>query len=228
MPEGAGGSNIEVAHHLSEHAAHSQSLAYQILEIAEAILLAVVATTTAWSGYQAALWTGHQAELYGLASRYRVEAEGAATTANQERLYNASTVVEWLKAEASGNKKLADLFERRFLPEFRPAFEAWKKTDPLNNPKAPPGPQSMTEYHSSMTEKAAELNDQATETFERGNRARERSDDYVRVTVLLATVLLLTAISQRFKTHAVRVGLAVLAAVVLCFPLYRILTLPRA
>ena len=228
MPESVGGSNIEVAHHLGEHKEHSQSRAYQILEIAEAIVLAVVAIATAWSGYQAALWTGHQAELYGLASRYRVEAEGAATTANQERLYNASTVVEWLKAEASENKKLANLFERRFLPEFRPAFESWKKTDLLNNPDAPAGPQLMAEYHSSMTEKAAKLNDQATETFERGNRARERSDDYVRVTVLLATVLLLTAISQRFKTHAVRVGLAVLAALLLCFPLSRIRTLPRA
>src|SRR5208282_5600654 len=128
MPEGAGGSNIEVAHHLSEHTEHSESRAHTILEIVEAIVLAVVAVSTAWSGYQAALWTGHQAELYGLASKYRVEAEGAATTANQERLYNASTVVEWLKAEANGQKKLSDLFERRFLPEFRPAFEAWKKT----------------------------------------------------------------------------------------------------
>ena len=228
MPESVGGSNVDVAHHLSEHQEHAPSHAHELLEIAEAIVLAVVAIATAWSGYQAALWTGHQAELYGLASRYRVEAEGVATTANQERLYNASTVVEWLKAEASGNKKLADLFERRFLPEFRPAFEAWKQTDPLNNPNAPSGPQAMEGYHSSTAEKAAKLNDQATETFEQGNQARERSDQYVRVTVLLATVLLLTAISQRFKTHAVRVGLAVLAALVLCFPLYRIFTLPRA
>ena len=194
----------------------------------EAIVLAVVAISTAWSGYQAALWTGHQAELYGLASRYRVQAEGAATTANQERLYNASTVVEWLKAEAQGQKKLSDLFERRFLPEFRPAFESWKKTDPLNNPNAPPGPFFMPEYRSSKTEEAARLNDQATETFEQGNQAREHSDEYVRVTVTLATVLLLTAISQRFKVHAVRVGLAVIAALLLCLPLYRILTLPRA
>lgn len=228
MPEGAGGSNIEVAHHLSEHKEHPQSLAHEILEIAEAIVLAVVAITTAWSGYQAALWTGHQAELYGSSTRLRVQAEGAATTANQERLYNASTVVEWLKAEESGNQKLADIFERRFLPEFRPAFDAWKKTDPLNNPAAPPGPQLMAEYHSSTAEKAAKLNEEASETFERGNQARERSDAYVRVTVMLATVLLLTAVSQRFKMHAVRVGMAGIAALLLCIPLYRLLTLPRA
>jgi len=230
MPEGAGGSNIEVAHHLSEHkhGGHEQSRAHEMLEILEAIVLALVAITTAWSGYQAALWTGHQAELYGTSSKLRVQAEGAASAANQERLYTASTVTEWLKAEESGNQKLADLFERRLLPEFRPAFDAWKKTDPLNNPNAPAGPQAMTEYHSSTTEKAAKLNEEATAAFEQGNQARERSDDYVRVTVMLATVLLLTAISQRFKTHFVRVGMAGIAALLLCIPLYRILTLPRA
>jgi len=227
MPEAAG-SNIEVAHHLTEHVGPPESRAHEILEIAEAVVLAIVAISTAWSGYQAALWTGHQSELYGLASRYRVQAEGATTTANQERLYNASTVVEWLKAEATGQKKLADIFERRLLPEFRPAFESWKKLDPLNNPDAPPGPFFMPEYRSAKTEEAAKLSEKATETFEVGNRARQHSDEYVRVTVTLATVLLLTAISQRFKIHAVRVGLAVISALLLCLPIYHILTLPRA
>jgi len=227
MPESAGGANLEVAHHLSEHH-ETQTRAHEILEIAEAIVLAVVAIATAWSGYQAALWTGHQSELYAVADGLRVQAEGVADTANQERLYNASTVVEWLKAEAQGQDTLAALFERRFLPEFRPAFEAWKKTDPLHNPNAPAGPQLMQEYHSSKTEEAARLKQEAGKVFEQGNVARGHSDDYVRATVLLATVLLLTAISQRFKTHGVRIGLAVVAALLLCFPVYHILRLPRA
>src|ERR1700758_3852516 len=120
MPE-AGDSNIEIAHHLTEGGESSRSPQHVIVEIAEAVVLAVVAVATAWCGYQAALWTGQQAVLYGQASKLRVQGEGTANYANQERLYNASTVVEWLKAEAQGNKKPADLFERRFLPEFRPA-----------------------------------------------------------------------------------------------------------
>jgi hypothetical protein len=224
----AGGSNIEVAQLLNEHTKSSQSLQHKILEIAEALVLCLVAIATAWSGYQAALWTGHQSELYGQASKLRIEAEGAATYANQERLYNASTVVEWLKAAAHGDKKLADLFERRSLPEFRPAFEAWKKTDPVNNPKAPAGPQLMAEYRSSKTEHAHKLDDQATEVFKQGTQARQYSDEYVRVTVTLATVLLLIAISQRFSTPGVRFGLLVTATLLLCFPVYRILSLPRA
>ena len=227
MPE-TGGSNIELAHHLSEHKGHSESRAREILEIVEAMVLAVVAITTAWSGYQAALWDGHEEELYAEASKLRVQAEGTATMANQERLYNASVVVEWLKAEARGDNRLADIFERRLLPEFRPAFEAWKKTDPLHNPDAPPGPSLMAQYRSSKTEEASKLNEEATRVFDEGTKARRHSDEYVRVTVTLATVLLLMAISQRFRTSSVRIGLAVLATLLLCFPVFRILTLPRA
>ncbi len=228
MPESAGGSNIEVAHHLTEHHEAQQSRAHEILEIIEAIVLAVVAVSTAWSGYQAALWSGHQSELYATAGRLRVQSEGAANTSNQERLYNALTVVEWLKAEAQGQDKLADLFERRFLPEFRPAFEAWKETDPLHNPNAPAGPQLMQQYHSSKTEEASRLSEQSAKVFEEGNVARRHSDEYVRATVTLATVLLLMAISQRFKTHGVRIALAAVAALLLCLPVYHILTFPRA
>lgn len=223
----AGGANIEIAKHLSEHKVAEESTGQTILEIVEALVLAIVAIATAWSGYQAALWTGHQSQLYGEASKLRVQAEGAATFANQERLYNASTVVEWLKAEAHNDKKLTDIFERRILPEFRPAFEAWKKTDPLNNPNAPAGPQLMQEYRSSKSETAARLNDRATEVFEQGTKGRDYADQYVRATVTLATVLLLIAISQRFKTRIVRVGLLLIAAFLLCFPVYHILILPR-
>ena len=119
-----GGHQVEVAHHLSEHKHEAQSLAHEILEIIEAIVLAVVAVTTAWSGYQAALWDGHQDELYGQSSQLKIKAEGLANYANQERLYNASTVVEWLKATEQGNKKLADMFERRFLPDIVPGLSS--------------------------------------------------------------------------------------------------------
>jgi len=228
MPEGGGGANIEIAHHLGHHHGEHGSRMQEVLEIIEAVVLALVAITTAWSGYQAALWTGHQSELYGIAGKLRVQAQGAETTANQQRLYNASTVAQWLSAQAQGQKKLADLFERRLLPEFVPAFQAWKKTDPLNNPSAPVGPQMMPEYHNAKAEEADKLNEEASEAFEKGNLARDHSDGYVRVTVTLATVLLLMSVSQRFRTHRVRVGLVVVAVLLLFLPIYRIIILPRA
>jgi hypothetical protein len=50
----------------------------------------------------------------------------------------------------------------------------------------------------------------------------------LRATVTLATVLLLIAISQRFKTRGVGLALLVTAALLLCFPVFHILTLHRA
>ena len=141
MPE-IGGTSVEIAHQLGHGGAHEQphSRLHGILEIVEAIVLALVAITTAWSGYQAALWDGHQSLLYEQSTKLRVQSQGLEVRSNQEQMYDAATVVEWLKAQAHGDTILADLFERRLLPEFRPAFEAWKKTDPIHNPNAPAGP----------------------------------------------------------------------------------------
>jgi hypothetical protein len=225
-----GGANIEIAHQLNEaeeNEPHPKSKWIELLEILEAIVLAMVAIATAWSGYQAARFDGFQDERYEQSTRLRVQAQGLASRGGQEQLYDASTVVEWIKAESSGNHKLAQLFERRLRPEAKVAFEAWVKTDPLSNPDAPAGPLLMPEYHNAHMEESAKLSEEATNEFEAGSKARSRSDDYVRVTVFLATVLLLVAISQRFKTHRVRVGLAVVALLLLCFPIYRIITLPR-
>jgi len=231
MPE-TGGANIEVAHHLHEEKvhqpSHAQSGVHQVVEVIELTILALVAIATAWSGYQAARWDSVQATLYGRSSRLRVEGQALDLQANQERIYDASTVNEWLKSEARGETKLAELFERRFLPEFRPAFEAWKKTDPLHNPDAPAGPMLMPEYHSARAEQAAQKNQEATDLFDQGTRARDNADDYVRLTVILASVLFLAAMSQKFQSRWVRVALVAIALLMLCVPLWRLLTLPRA
>jgi hypothetical protein len=225
MPESP---NIMVAHHLSQNHGRPQSFIHEVLEISEALILAAVAIATAWSGYQAALWTGLQQEHYGSSSKLRVQAEGLEVEAGQERYYAAATAVEWLKANARREHELADLLERRFPPDLLPVFAAWKQMDPMHNPAAPPGPTFMPEYRNSKAEEAVRLNRRAADYFEQGNMARQHSDDYIRVTMTLATVLLLTAISQRFKIHAVRLAIAGLAFVLLAFPVYRLLTLPRA
>jgi hypothetical protein len=229
MPE-TGGANIEIAEDLTKsgrHGGHELSRRTEALEVFEAFVLALVAFTTAWSGYQAARWEGQQSLLYGRSSQLRVEAQGLEVRGNQVLMYDALTVDEWLKAEAHGDTKLADLFERRLLDETRSAFDAWKKTDPLHNPNAPAGPILMKEYHNAAAEQSTKLNKEATDLFEQGTQARDHADQYVRATVTLATVLLLAAISQRFRTTQIRAGLIFLAFLILLEPLWRVLTLPR-
>jgi hypothetical protein len=200
---------------------------WEVIEIIEALILALVAVATAWSGYQAAEWAGRRAQDYSKADRLRVTAEGLATLAGQERIYDNDTFTSWLTAKLDGKAQAADFFERRFRDEYRIAFAAWMKTDPFNNAQAPPGPIFMPEYHNAKHEQFLSLTKQAAEMADQGTKSGETGDQYVRITVLLATVLLITAIGQRFRFKTVRVVFMILALLLLCFPIWHLLMLPR-
>jgi hypothetical protein len=220
--------NIEAAHKLSERGERQPiDRSLEVLEIVEVFLLAIVAVTTAWSGYQAARWEGHQAFEYGQASRLHVQADAAATLGGQQKLLDVSTFNTWIQAEQSGDEKLAALYVRRFSPEYHVAFEAWLKTDPLKNRNAPPGPSFMPEYHNSKAEEAARVNAEAERIFAVGTDARETADRYVRQTVLLATVLFLIAVAQRFRVRGVRLAADALAVVLMIYAIGGVLVLPR-
>lgn len=85
----------------------------------------------------------------------------------------------------------------------------------------------MLEYHNAKHEQFLALNKQAAEVADQGTGSGETGDDYVRVTVLLTTVLLIAAIGQRFHFKAVRIIFMILACFLLCLPLLRLLMLPR-
>jgi hypothetical protein len=218
----------EVAHTLSHHHGHNTAgeKHAERIEIIEAILLAIVAVATAWSGYQTGRWDGDQAHLYGLSNKERAAENRAATLSGQQRIYDTTTFGFWLQEEQSGDHEAAALFERRFRPEYRVAFNAWIKTDPLHNPRAPAGPLFMPQYHNAAAERAAEANKRASADFEAGTKARETGDRYLRNTVLLATVLFLTALAQKFKVTRVRLSLLGVAAALLVVALYFVVTYP--
>lgn len=69
----------------------------------------------------------------------------------QDRLFDVSLFNEWLDATYNDETGLAGAYEKRFRPEFRPAFEAWLATDPFDNPNAPPGPLDTPNIASSPT-----------------------------------------------------------------------------
>jgi len=222
-------SNIEFAHKIHESGHHGGGPhGHEWLEILEAIVLAAVAVLTAWSGYQAAKWDAQSAAAYASASATTVQAQEQQTLAGQDHLYDIITFDSWLEAKHHGDESLAAAFERRFRLPYVIAYTAWMKTDPLHNPNAPPGPSFMPEYKSARLDRARELSAEARTQFERGVGTRETGDEYVRITVFLATVLLLTALAQRFKIPAARIGMLGVASVMLIFAMYWIVTFPRA
>jgi hypothetical protein len=219
--------NVEMAHELSEREARSRGRWEDILEVLEAIALGLVAVATAWAGYQAARWDGRQALLYGMADTIRIVADENLTLGGQQRLLDVSTFNTWIQAKTRGEEELADLYVRRFSHGYRVAFHAWLKTDPFQNPDVPPGPSFMAVYENPQIEKGQEMNAEAREIFDEGTHARETSEQYVRLTVLLATVLFLIALSQRFRVRGVRIGLLVVAVGLFAYDLIEIAQLPR-
>jgi hypothetical protein len=196
-------------------------------QIVTAIMLGVVAVATAWSGYQAARWGGEQADHYFQASALRLESTRTSTQAGQSLLYDVELFNQWLNAYSRGETSLANVYQKRFRAEFRPAFEAWLATDPFNNPNAPPGPLSMPQYKLSLQEKANQLETQATKAVEAGLAAAEQSDDYILNTVFLATVLFLTAIAERFDWKWVRAVILAFALGMLLFGIFHLVEYPR-
>jgi hypothetical protein len=226
-----GMSNIEFAHKIYEHGHHHPlPTGYwaEYIEIIEALVLAIVAIATAWSGYEVAKWSALSIREYNLASRVTVLSQEKATLAGQDRLYDITTFNGWAAAKVAGEGKLAAFYQRRFRPEYAVAFAAWWKLDPINNPAAPPGPIFMSEYTNANSLDSAQLTLEAQRHFENGVNLRDTGDKYVRVTVLLATVLLLTALSQRFKIFGPRAVVVAVALVLLIVSTYWILTFPRA
>ncbi len=226
----AEGMNVEAAHKLS-HAHHDgpgdKRRWEAAIEIVEVLFLAVIAIVTAWSGYQAAQWDGQQGLKYGIASRERFEADAASTLGGQQIVADSAGFTAWLQAKDAGNKSLQRILVRRFTPDYRVAFADWLKTDPLNNPAAPPGPAYMPSFKNPNLEEAKRLNAQASVSFEEGTSSRETAEKYVRATVFFASVLFLVAIAQRFKIHRVRVGANALACALLLYACISVATLPR-
>ena len=221
---------MKLAHELGEkngtNAQQSSRLEFTI-EILEAVILALVALATAWSGFQAAQWDGQQAELYGEANLLSIKAVSLNTSDGQDHLYNTNVLNAWLNANMQGQKQIAQFYERRFLKEYKIAFDAWIKTDPVNNSNAPPGPTYVPGYRSSKMVEASNLSHEALSKFNQGTKARATADDYVLNTVFLATVLVLAAMSQRFHIRSIRIGLIFLSFLLLLFDIMNISMLQR-
>jgi hypothetical protein len=229
MPEG--NINAEVAEHLREHGGHDEhkpsKRRIETVEILEALLLAIVAIATALSGFQAALFDGESAKEYATSSRLRSESVEKHLESNQVAAYDANTLNSWLQAEVAGDEELMAVLANRFTPEYAVAFEAWVELDPLNNPDAPAGPRFMPEYEDPLAEEAKELAAEATHAFDLGVSTRLTGEKYVRVTVILAVVLFLIAIGQRFKVRGVRNSVNTVAGVLILYCVYLIIVYPH-
>ena len=188
--------------HVEKHDRHSR-----VVQICEAVLLALVTIAAAWAGYSASRWSTASRVDLAQSSTLRNLATRADLEAISLRNFDASTFNAWFTAFTLNSPQKEAIAVRRFRPAFRVAFNAWMATDPLHNPKAPPGPTYMPQYKLPAQAQANALDNRADAKFNQGDADGTTADNYVRITVFLAAVLFLVGIGSSFKLYGVRYSL---------------------
>jgi hypothetical protein len=177
------------------------------LELAAALLLALAAVMTAWSSYQATRWNGEQAKTTSRVNNVRLHAARAADLATSQTQVDIATFVQWVDAYAQDQAELASFYRARFREEFKPAFEAWLDTKPLQTPGAPPTPFAMPEYKLAAAAEADKLDDESERLAAQVRRDIQRSSNYVLGVVLCAVALFFAGMSTRLSTRGVRAAM---------------------
>lgn len=180
------------------------------LEIVATLLLALAAVATAWSSYQAARWQGEQARSFARANATRLESTRASGLANRQVQIDVATFIQWVDAYAHEDTRLASFYRNRLRPEFAPAVDAWIKTRPLRNPRAPLTPFAMPQYQLAANDEAEQLERTAAAYSAEASGNIDRATRYVLCVVLFAASLFFAGISTRLPTPTGRaVALAI-------------------
>jgi hypothetical protein len=225
-----------VPHHVHVHAPHELTegstgaggegpdRGERLLELVAVLLLSLTTLATAWSGYQAARWSGEQSQNYARASTMRIEAQEQSTQAGQLRIDDLLLFDGWLDARERGERELAATYRRRFRPVFLPAFAAWS----AQRPSSVPSPLSMPEYRPPEAARAKSLDATADGLYRAGTEAKTNGDNYILSTLFFAAVLVFAGISLRLGWRPLRVAVLAMAAVLLLSGVGYVLTLPVA
>jgi hypothetical protein len=132
----------------------------------------------------------------------------------------------WFNAYLAGDVRGQALAEKRFRPAYDVAFRAWLATDPFVNPRAPRGPTYMPQYRLPGEAAARRLTAAANARYAQGQEGHKHGEDYIRVTVILASVLFIIGISSHFKSHGIRIALGAVGTLLLFLGAIAILLLP--
>jgi hypothetical protein len=181
---------------------------------------------TAWASYQAAHLRSEQGLAGNRSTAARIQANRATSIANRQIQIDVATFVQWLDAKEKNDAKLAAFYDRRFRPEFKPAFQAWLAAKPFTNPKAPLTPFAMPQYtpaalaESDALERKGELNSKESQAFVK------RADKYTLCVVMFALALFFAGFSTRVRTDGARLAVLSVGWVILIVTLVWMATFP--
>jgi len=206
----------------------NSELTKDMIELLATVIMSIATIATAWSGYQAARWGGEMSVFFNQAGANRTESVRSSITGGQLVMLDITVFTKWLDAAYREDAPLEKFYAERFRDEFKPAFDAWIASDPLENSDAPSSPFSMVEYQVAMIDESIALEEKAAALFQDGLAANQQSDDYIANSVLIASCLFFAGVSTRFKTTIAQLIMIVFGTAMLIYGLYNVFIYPVA
>ena len=198
---------------VADRPAHDDSDARRrgLLELVAVILLSTTTILTAWSAFQASKWGGAMSIAFSEASAARIESSRLDGTANVRASNQIGIWTQWAAATAADDGELASFLVDRFPEPLMTAHEDWLAAGGPDA-DAPASPFDMPSYVIPEREAAAVAGDRAEERFATALANNQQGDNYTLLTVLFASVLFFTAMSNRvraLRSQEVLLGTAV-------------------
>jgi hypothetical protein len=197
----------------------------RLSEMLAVLLLGIATIGTAWCGYQASRWNQEQGDISREGSDLRIEANRQFGLATQAIVYDANLVAQYAKAVVDGDTDLQQFFRTTlFRPAFLPVLERWEEA--IKAGETPPNLLQDSDYVGGELADYEATQLQAEAKDVEAKDAGKNGDDYVLITVLLASALFFAGVTTSFKMQAARLILIGLAAVLIAYCVSRITTLP--
>ena len=186
------------------------------MDLAYATILGLAVVVSAWCGYQHELWSSALTFELKQANTAHREFTTAELKERQSIVIDIIAFNGYLDAVSNHDQKLIDYYKNSFRPEMKIAFDAWLKTNPLNNTggKATT-PFDMPEYSLPLdSDKVNSFLQLADEKSQNADKMSSIASNYVFFTSLYASVSFLEGIGRVFASKKMQSIFLVMGAIV--------------
>ncbi len=186
------------------------------MDLAYATILGLTIVVTAWCGYQHELWSSALTFELKAANTAHREFTTAELKERQSVVIDVIAFNGYLDAVSNHDQKLIDYYKNSFRPEMKVAFDAWLKTDPLNNTGAKATtPFDMPEYLLPLdSDKVQGFLQTADEKSQNADSMSSIASNYVFFTSLYASVSFLEGIGRVFASKKMQSIFLVMGAII--------------
>jgi len=186
------------------------------MDLAYAAILGLTVVVTAWCGYQHELWSSALTFELKSANTAHREYTTAELKERQSVVIDVIAFNGYLDAVSNHDQKLTDYYKNSFRPEMRAAFDAWLKTNPLNNTEGKATtPFDMPEYILPLdSDKVQGFLLTADEKSQNADSMSSIASNYVFFTSLYASVSFLEGIGRVFASKKMQTIFLVMGAIV--------------